>query len=159
MTYNPVLEEYKICSETASHLDEQNWMWGSFLFGGSIAGAGFVLSQPTLHAFSLLVLSLLSTVILVGYIFYVKRSIGIKDACFSRMRAIEATQFPNLVFIERQLNYLNQYRVMTGFESVKPIRLARVRSFDVLTGMVICYLTILYAGTIALTIAKGFLFP
>jgi len=39
MTDNPLLEEYKLCHSMIRHLDEQNWSWGSFILGGSLAAA------------------------------------------------------------------------------------------------------------------------
>jgi hypothetical protein len=157
MTDDPVLEEYKICSEIVRHLDEQNWMWGSFLFGGSIAGAGFVLSQ-NLTAFRLLTLSLLSTAILGGYTLYIRRGVSVKDACCSRMREIEVTHFRNTVLIEQRLRDLSENFTLPKFEGGM-IQQSRIRAFNVLQLMVLYYLLILYGGTIVLSFLRGFVIP
>jgi hypothetical protein len=146
MSQDPLLEEYKICQKITSHLDEQNWMWGSFLFGGSIAGAGFVLSQ-NVNVHRLLGLSILSTVILGGYICYVKRSVGITDVCFSRMREIEATHLTN-VYIARKLGNLRRWGSVPSYDGRQPISVFPIRGFHILVGMVALYLSALWASVI-----------
>jgi hypothetical protein len=149
MTDNPALEEYKICDGLANHLDEQNWMWGSFLFGGSLASIGFVLSQK-LSSLRLLGLSLILTGILSGYVLYVWRSMGVQAVCFSRMRQIEATCFKTVGIAT------TMYRVRNGdpiysFEG-KRMRILPIRQLHILVLMVVALLGILWIGVIFLII-------
>ena len=146
MVGDPLLEEYKVCERQCRHIDEQNWMWGSFLFGGSIAGAGFVLSQ-NLSAFRLLSLALLSTAVLVGYVLFVKRAVAQKRVYIMRMCEIEASpRFFNTLVTASRIGY----QTRAGKIGEK---------FDVLLGMVAFYLIILYVGTAVLIIKTGFIIP
>lgn len=146
MTDNPILEEYKVCHETARHIDQQNAYWGSLIFGGSIAAAGFVLSQRV-GPLRLFGLAVLSTVLLVGYILLIYRSDGVKAVCFARMREIEQTHF-NAFGVESRIHYLRTSHSYPDYPlSRKPITIFRVREFHILSFMVSFYIVALWLGT------------
>lgn len=101
MTDNLILEEYKLCTHEMEHIDKQHWNWGAFLFGGSLVATGFVLSQKV-GWIRLLGLSLVSSVLLIGYILYVSRGTRIKDILAARMRQIEHYHL-GVVWTERRI--------------------------------------------------------
>lgn len=144
MTDNPLLKEYELCQHTIEHLDTQNWSWGSFLFGGSLAATGFVLSSHIGFA-QLGTVALLSSIVLGGWGLFVNRSIGIRDVCRERMLEIETK---NKMGLKTQ-HYLQTLRqkgsVIIG---KRMIHLFRIRSKTILGIMLCSYLAILWIGTL-----------
>jgi hypothetical protein len=157
MADNPILEEYKICARAGAHLDEQNWMWGSFLFGGTLAATGFVLSQRVGWV-RLLGLSLVSSVILIGYLQYVQRGMKVRDVYAARMRQIEEQHLP-MINTERLIDMAKK-RPIVFKQGEQPISVSGPRAFHVLQLMVLGYLAILWIGTFAAwLLSKGLLKP
>ncbi len=136
MTDDPVIEEYKICAAMIRHLDEQNWNWGAFLFGGSLAATGFVLSQRATFA-RLAALSVISTIVLVGWLAYITRAASIRDIYLERMRTIEAYNY--------QLQIQIQTVIQSRLHKIFPLRLLWI-----LTIMIALYLGTLYLGALIL---------
>lgn len=98
MVDSPILEEYKICQSIIARNDTHNLNLGAFLFGGSITATGLVLSsQAKVTLARWLALTLLSTVILIGLLFYVRRRVDVSRKCRTRMAQIEQIHYPNLV--------------------------------------------------------------
>jgi hypothetical protein len=152
MTDNPILEEYRLCHEATWRIDEHNWMWGSFLFGGSLAAVGLVFSQHV-GLLRLLALASLSSVVLGGYVLIVRRTIPIKDAYFSRMREIEAT-YMQAVMIGRQLDILLHNPLARFGYHESPIRLPWLSRLQVLVLMVVSYLGALWFGVSFLVLTR-----
>ncbi len=124
MADNPILEEYKLCQRIIEHLDTQNWSWGSFLFGGSLAATGFVLSSRV-SVSRLGAVALLSSVVLCGWGLFVNRSIGMRDICRERMLEIE-TKNRMGIKTQRYLRTLRQ-KGSVGIGK-RTIHLFRIRS-------------------------------
>jgi len=136
MTDNPVLEEYKLCHAALRNLDEQNWNLGSFLFGGSLAAAGFVLGLSTHVTFGrMLGLSVLSTILLFGLLLYVWRNASVADVIRQRMFVIEIAN-PNQLGLETSLDQARR----TG-------RFFGVKQRYLYAGMIVLYLGALWFGT------------
>jgi hypothetical protein len=154
MTDNPALEEYRILALQLQHMDEQNWNWGAFLFGGTLAATGLVLSQRV-GWLRLLGLALVATVILGGYILYVHRDDTIQDVLRARMRQIEAQYLPTVL----------TERIMQSVKDCHPFpwdnrsySLARISCFQALELMAFGYLALLWGGTFAAwLLSKGLL--
>lgn len=143
MADDPVLEEYKICSAMIQHLDEVNWSWGAFLFGGTLAATGFVLSQKATFS-HLAALSMISSIVLIGWLAYVKRMADMMDIYGDRMQAIEAYNDEGRIQIARLRKQGLVWRHNT-FRKIFP-----VRGFKILVSMVILYLAALWSGAVIL---------
>jgi hypothetical protein len=137
-TNDPTIEEYKHCGSMIRHLDEQNWSWGAFLFGGSLAAIGFVLSQRVTFS-HLAAIALISTIVLVGWLAYVKRMADTRDIYADRMRAIEVAHSMKI-----QAQHVVQRGLVLRGNKYKPI--FPIRAFRILMMMVILYLAALWAG-------------
>jgi len=127
MTDSPTLEEYKICQSIIARNDQHNLQLGAFLFGGSITATGLVLSsQARITLARWLALTLLSTVILLGLLYYIQERRGVSKKCGLRMAQIEQMYYQN-VLIGRQL-------------------LPSSEGFSRYTLIVAAYLTVLWVG-------------
>jgi hypothetical protein len=134
MTDNPLLEEYKICQSIIARNDRQNLNLGAFLFGGSITATGLVLSsQARITLARWLALTLLSTAVLIGLLFYIQTRRKVSQKCEVRIAQIEQTYYPN-VLIGRQL-------------SASP-----PQGFKVYATIVASYLTVLWIGVVWLLV-------
>jgi hypothetical protein len=155
MADNPILEEYKICARGRAHIDEQNWMWGSFLFGGTLAATGFVLSQKV-GWIRLSGLSLVASVILIGYLLFVRRGMEIRDVYAERMLQIEE-QYLQMITIERTFEMARKHPRPLR-QGQKPLSISGFRSWYALVFMVFGYLAIVWIGTLAAWfLSKGLL--
>ena len=143
MSENPALEEYKLLARELMHMDEQNWNWGAFLFGGTLAATGLVLSQRV-GWLRLLGLASVATVILGGYILYVHRDDTIQDILRARMRQIEEQYLPT-VLTERTMQSVRDGQKFVWHNRTYSI--ARISCFQALELMAFGYLFLLWIGT------------
>jgi len=146
-----------LCASAMRHIDEQNWMWGSFLFGGTLAATGFVLSQKV-GWIRLCGLSLVASVILIGYLLYVNRGMRVNKVFRERMCQIEELHLP-MIWTERIFERAKDKDHPMISRQGKNISLATwFTDFHILELMVTGYLLILWIGTIiSLLLSKGFL--
>ncbi|MGP8071469.1 MAG: hypothetical protein ACLP5V_16465 [Candidatus Bathyarchaeia archaeon] len=82
-----LLEEYKLCQSMVQNQNVINATYESIFLTGSLAATGFVLQNPTPH--KMLAVLAISTLILVGGLFLLRRSKKILEVCYCRMNEIE----------------------------------------------------------------------
>jgi hypothetical protein len=130
-TETTLLEEYKLCQSIVQNQNNINATYESIFLTGSLAATGFVLQKPTPH--KMLAVLLISTLILVGLLFILRRSKKITTACYDRMAKIENALKLGDLGIQHQL------------ENAKKKGFSQLRIFAIIIGL---YLISLLAFTL-----------
>jgi hypothetical protein len=145
MADSAILEEYKICNSMVQHLDTQNWNWGAFLFGGTLAATGFVLSGTTTPA-KLFALFVISSIILGGWCISVGRSRAVRKIFTERMREIEQKHIKSLKLQGYVRKAFKDGRITIHDD--ERITIPKLSSYSILEIMVVLFLASLLALTI-----------
>jgi hypothetical protein len=108
-----LLEEYKLCQSIIQNQNSISATYESIFLTGSLAATGFVLQNPTRLKMS--AVFVISTLILGGGLFLLRRSKKITKACYGRMTQIENDINLGELGIQHQLGKVSK----KGFSQLK----------------------------------------
>jgi hypothetical protein len=147
------IAEYEACLSIHQHLDNMNSNVAAIFLGGSLAALGFILQRSDFPKL-LPIVSLLSTVVVVGWGVVVYRADGLANVCFVRMEEIEnrldmhIQRYFNLYHHKQAPTYMFIWRRATiGGRQVKLFRLKTLHIFGII---LLTYLGFLWAYTLHL---------